>query len=354
MDQIQNSMLQVMQAVAGRPAAPANRNPSGKDDFRKLMSEQQAANATAETPKEEAAPQDGETVEVMEDPRVREQMMLAAAAMLQTTVVTQVQDPVEPAAQTLPETAAVQLEAECAAQPAQAVAQAPESLAETVLPKVNADQTLTVRQGPVETVETVEAPAEVRETVETVPVAESSAETQEDGGQKRQLESGEETVVFQDVREVPVKVGEAPILEKPAQPVETQISEKLTEALKSGETRVEIQLAPENLGKVTIEVTMHQDGTLHVALHAESSQTRGLLERDLGALQSLLARNTQQEVQVEVQRHQESQRQNFYDGHQGQERQNPQQQHRQQRRESEEDFLHQLRLGLIPVEGETV
>ena len=163
-----------------------------------------------------------------------------------------------------------------------------------------------------------------------------------------------EAPVFQDVREIPVKVGEAPAAEEtPETPVEDQIGPKLAEALKSGDTRVEIQLAPDTLGKVTVEVTLREDGTLHVALHAESSQTRGLLERSADNLMAMLGRDARQEVQVEVPRQQESQQQNFYDdGRQGRGQQEHGQQERRQEQRSGEDFLHQLRLGLVPGDGE--
>ena len=148
-------------------------------------------------------------------------------------------------------------------------------------------------------------------------------------------------------------MGEAPKAEKPEMPVEEQIAPKLTEALQKGETRVEVTLTPENLGKVTVEVTLREDGTLHVALHAESSQTRGLLERSADNLMAMLGRDARQEVQVEVPRQQESQQQNFYDdGRQGRGQQEHGQQERRQEQRSGEDFLHQLRLGLVPGDGE--
>ena len=90
---------------------------------------------------------------------------------------------------------------------------------------------------------------------------------------------------------------------------------------------------------------------LHVALRAENSQTQTLLEKDATGLQALLMRNTQQEVQVEVSPQQESQRQDFEDGRQHGQQQDPQQQKQEQKRNGL-DFLQQLRLGLIPLDGE--
>lgn len=353
MDQIQNSLLQMVQATASRQPAPANQKPaSGKDDFRKMMDQQAAEQPGTEAPKGETAPQDGEPVKTLEDPKLREQMMLAAAAMMQNPVVTLTEDPV-----VVPETAPqteVQPVAEFTAQPEQTAAKPSDSLVQTALPKVNKEGTMVVRQGSVESVEApVEAPAEPAERVESVHVTERGGETRDYDDQEN-LESGRESAVFQEVREIPVKVGEAPAAEKTVetQPVEVQIGEKLTEALQSGETRVEIQLTPENLGKVTVEVTLNQEGTLHITLHAENPATRNLLARDMSGLQMMLARDTQQDVRVEIPQQQENH--NIYDQQQGrQQHQNPQQhQQHQERRENAEDFLHQLRLGLIPMEGE--
>lgn len=183
---------------------------------------------------------------------------------------------------------------------------------------------------------------------------EAGGAEQETDAQDTPQDGMAEAPVFQDVREIPVKVGEAPVAEETLEtPVEDQIGPRLAEALKSGDTRVEIQLAPESLGKVTVEVTLREDGTLHVALHAENSQTRGLLERSADNLMAMLGRDARQEVQVEVPRQQESQQQNFYDGQQGREHQGrEQQQEHRQERQGGEDFLHQLRLGLVPGDGE--
>ena len=117
---------------------------------------------------------------------------------------------------------------------------------------------------------------------------------------------------------------------------------------------VRIQLTPEHLGSVTVEISQSADGILRVALSAHSAETRGLLERHSGDLQGMLS-SRGQEVQVDVQRQPESQQgqnqqhQN-YDGHNGHAQDG--QERRQQRREhtGPQDFMQQLRLGLIPGE----
>ena len=79
------------------------------------------------------------------------------------------------------------------------------------------------------------------------------------------------------------------------------------------------------------------------------------MQRHAGELQGMLNDRTQQSVEVSVQRQQESQQnqnqQHSYDGHNGH-AQDGQERRRQQREHtSPEDFMQQLRLGLIPDDG---
>ncbi len=170
------------------------------------------------------------------------------------------------------------------------------------------------------------------------------------------LPEGAETLLFRDVETVPIKVAEAEeVFSTPdAEGVEIQVGDKLLEAVQNGESRVEIKLTPEYLGSVTVEISRNSDGLVHVVLSAESVHTQGLLQRHASNLQGILADHGQQTVQVEVQRQQEGEqadnRQNFYDGHNGSQGQQHQKEQRQHPRQND-DFLHQLRLGLIPMEA---
>ena len=134
-----------------------------------------------------------------------------------------------------------------------------------------------------------------------------------------------------------------------------QVEAQLAQALQTGETMVRIQLTPENLGEVTVEITQSSDGALRIALSAHNDSTRGLLERHASDLQGMLASRTNQNVEVNVQRQAESQQnqnqQHNYDGHNGH-AQDGQERRRQQREHtSPEDFMQQLRLGLISDDG---
>ena len=221
----------------------------------------------------------------------------------------------------------------------------------------------TVEHGPAQLLEKM-AGQEAGQTVQKAAAeAQPQEDSGEDGGSMMELTAGQQAPqrVFRDVEAVPVKVGEASGEEQAETPnVAQQIDVQLAQALERGESMVRIRLNPENLGEVTVEISQSADGILRVALSAHSGETRSLLERHAGDLQGLLNSRTQQTVEVEVQRGQESQqnqnqqRQQGYDGHNGH-AQDGQEQERRQRRAhtSSQDFMQQLRLGLIPMDGES-
>ena len=161
-----------------------------------------------------------------------------------------------------------------------------------------------------------------------------------------------ESKVFSQVQTVPIKVSEA--AEEPARPqgLGEQVSYGLKEALTRGEAKVEIQLMPEHLGKITIELTKREDGTLQVVMQAEHSRTRAILEHDLPSIQNVLSRSSQQEVLVQVHSQQETQQKEFYDGHRQQDRQQQEEHHHEKK--NGDDFLDRLRLGLVPEEEAVV
>ena len=154
---------------------------------------------------------------------------------------------------------------------------------------------------------------------------------QTDGNEVAEEAAVSEKPLFHEVEAAPIKVAETPGEAQEASNINEQISQKLDTALKNGETKIEILLEPEALGKVSIEMTHRADGTLSVLLHAENSQTRGLLERNMGGLQEALGLRGQQSVEIEVSRGEETEQQNqqpdLKDG--GQEN-HPQRQRRQQ------------------------
>ncbi len=358
MEQMQNVILNMMQAMTSAKADSSQttkKEPCEENDFRKMMEEQRSPAEQKEPvsqkpnqkPEEKKA---DENVEELDEASLQElaamQMFYMGAA--QNIVVSEeqvVSDEVVEAV-VLTETAVVQESGQ-------------EETSETLVDGQQNGKDLSgtevgeIQEKPMETIQqSAETQTEAREgTVEIEKGARSVENGDKAVEEQNELPMVEgEVQVFEHVEAAPIKVSETAETTETAQTerVESQIVEKVTQAISNGETKVELQLDPEHLGKVTIEITQKTDGTLHIAVHAENGQTRGLLERDAAGLQSLLGRNGQQEVHVEVYQPQENERGNFYDGHQQQQQQEQErQEHKQRRREEPVDFLNQLRLGLV-------
>ena len=229
------------------------------------------------------------------------------------------------------------------------------------LPEVEADPEMEAELMPEQIVETVseEAQPQLQTNVGEQTLKDTSVEisvTEHEGDEPDVEVTAAETPLFEEVEAAPIKVAEAPERAEKAPAVEKQVADKLVSVFESGETKVEIRLDPAELGKLTIELTRNEDGTLNILLDAENMQTRGLLERHVTGLQEALAERGQQNVQITVNQNEESQRQDnnanqrndFQDGSNGRQSE----QHRRDDHRSGEDFLQQLRLGLIPIEEE--
>ncbi len=97
---------------------------------------------------------------------------------------------------------------------------------------------------------------------------------------------------------------------------------------------------------------MKSGGALAVTISAHNDDTRALLDRHSANLQELLGGRVRESVEVNVQRNQESQQnqnqQHSYDGHNGHAQDGQERRQPRQRHASPEDFMQQLRLGLIP------
>lgn len=338
MEQVQMTMLNMMQAMTIPQSSKNAESVKPESDFRSMMEKQskqpQSEEAVEKVEKEEL-PKEELPKEELDEAAMQELavMQLFVADTMQIVTVTEEQAvvgaviPQQTVVNTVEVAVAEQVEVmEAAAESAPAAEV--EAVQSEVMP-----ETKPVEQVQGSNVENSGAETEQKEEsfVEEVEVAV--------GEQK----------VFREVETAPVKVSEVATetTTAEAKSVNVQISDKLEETLANGETRVELQLNPEHLGKITIELKQSSDGAVHVSLFAENSQTRQMLERDMGGLQSLLHQNVREDVQVEVSHQQEAQQHESYEGHQ---QQNGREQEQRRERQHDEDFLDQLRLGLIPQE----
>lgn len=158
--------------------------------------------------------------------------------------------------------------------------------------------------------------------------------------------------LFDRTEHMPVKVGEADTLDATEPDFAPRLAKAITEAEQEGVRHVELKLAPEHLGRLSVELTQGKDGVLHIVFHAENEQAMKLLQEHSATLVSMLHGSHSGEIQVEVPRPQQGEQPWQQPEQQpGQQHgRNPQEQGRQ--RQSTEDFLQQLRLGLLGVEAE--
>ena len=258
-----------------------------------------------------------------------DEMEALTAPELVEMIPAQILEEVEAPVEMQPQEIVADVPSEEAAAESQAQEAVPIERTETVQPKQVHQTERTAEEQPVQTEETAQEDSDVKITgVEQTP--------------RR---------IFEDVKAAPMKVGETYEAEQ-SKPVE-QVARQVIQAIDRGESQVRIQLTPDSLGSVTVEISQNADGILHIALSAHSSETRNLLERHAADLQGLLVDHTKQTVQVEVQRQQESQQgqnQHPYDGHNGHNQGGGQQQQHRREHTSSQDFFQQLRLGLIPIE----
>lgn len=179
-----------------------------------------------------------------------------------------------------------------------------------------------------------------------------TAETSRKDGEEIQGEAAEpEQSVFRETQSTPVKVGERYETVDTQKPeMEKQLADVIRGAAQTGTERIQIHLAPQNLGSLVIEMTKDANGALQVVLHTSNAKAAGVLNQHLDGLHNALQSYGQEEVRVEVQRGQESQEQHFKqadpDGR-GQHQQRQQQERHEEDSVNGQEFLQKLRLGLF-------
>lgn len=231
---------------------------------------------------------------------------------------------------------------------------APEQAVET------APETLPKQEAPAAEAQDVQPQAEVAQDVEVKVVAshaqsQDEAELEEDGQEENIFQ--ESTPLFHDVKAAPVKVGDVqkPVdVEEPEAP--QQIAGQVAQAIQQGESMVRIQLNPANLGSVTIELTRDAAGQLTVMMHPETARAYNALAQHMNSLTLMLMSKSENGVVVTIESPEENQNPNMFDpnGHNGQAKENDEQKKKQKDQTggvNPTDFLSQLRLGLVDMNG---
>ena len=372
---VQNLVKEVAQTVTAIPGAEPGQE---EEDFESMLV-QQSKDAQAQRPKDRPAekpapkkeaekPQQNST---QEEEAPKDGSQLAAALVTSQPVVLfgmpvenadEAQDAVgaleTAAAEVLPEAAEGLLDQPVQEQPAgEAPAQAAQAAPEERQPQMPTAQEAPVEEMPAEAAEREvqpelehqgEARAQVRHAAEQ-PVQKAEQD------QPHEIIDGTDAwkgirPLFRATDDIPEKVGENyEALAPEAEDAPQKLAATLTHALEQGQSRVEIQLNPANLGELTVEITRNVDGALSVVLSTVNEKAAAILRQHSGALQTAMMGSAQAPVTVEVQQPQQAEDANQFLNPDGRNNQNQQQQQKQDQphKGANEDFLQQLRLGLV-------
>lgn len=132
-----------------------------------------------------------------------------------------------------------------------------------------------------------------------------------------------------------------------ADELEAKLAEEILKQIDSGNRELEVQLEPQNLGKIRIKVS-YEENQVSVSVLCTESKTLKLLSQSAGDLGTILETNLERPIQILVDKQEtdylnDQQEQGNRQGQQGQ-----QQNGRQE--ENREDFIQKLRLGIFEAE----
>lgn len=180
------------------------------------------------------------------------------------------------------------------------------------------------------------------------------AENGENDGEPK-VKHGQEVYPQPDVQEPKSQSGPM-ITVKVAEPyhmagreLSEKVSSSISQQLQAGTKHYQIQLKPEQLGRIEVEL-LKSNGQTVVKLTCESHETAKLLNDHARSMAALLEPHETGEVTVQVRQEDEplwyqQQGQRQGDGRQNQERQEK----KKQKKQEGSDFLEQLRLGLYRI-----
>ena len=203
-----------------------------------------------------------------------------------------------------------------------------------------------------ETTETLEQQG--IQTTDKAQMQEQTDNQQDDSAQKDhngttdvQVTVGTSKAPERETEQTMIKVGDDDTLDATEPEFDTKLAKQIETALDRGQQKVTVQFTPEHLGKITIEMSKNDNGLLNVVLRTENEQTAHLLREQTSALSNLLQHGGQDEVRVQVAQPQEAETQwkqpdQEQNGHNQQSQQQP-----KEKRDETEQFLQQLRLGLL-------
>lgn len=132
--------------------------------------------------------------------------------------------------------------------------------------------------------------------------------------------------------------------------LEANLSEAIIKEIDSGSKELEVQLEPENLGKIHIKISYDEE-QISVSVLCSESKTLKLISQSAGELGSIMESNLERPIQVLVDNH-ETDYLNNQENREGKQGQGHQQQQQNTEQEDDKvDFIQKLRLGILEADS---
>ena len=141
---------------------------------------------------------------------------------------------------------------------------------------------------------------------------------------------------------ITVKVGDGQTIS--SEKLVTEVAKNIT-IKTDGKNEYELQLDPENLGKIKVKL-LFEDGKLSVSLLCNNSKTANLLSEGISNLGQAIQQNTKSEVTVNV-----SEESYLNDNNQQDKHNSQNQQQQRDRKQDETEFADTMKLGLWEIEN---
>lgn len=151
---------------------------------------------------------------------------------------------------------------------------------------------------------------------------------------------------------IQIKVGDGEPLNAQSKQFPNQLAERIVHQAKEGKQQFDIKLTPRELGEINIKIVF-ENGRAEVLLSCSNKNTMNLLTQNAQTIGSVIQNHTGSQTTVVVEEGNQAQ-QDTYDGSQHNGRQDAEQEQKNRHtRQQSQDFIQQLRLGLVDLQPVT-
>lgn len=196
----------------------------------------------------------------------------------------------------------------------------------------------------VDALKTAEAKPEMKAQAAQTPKEEANADD------KETFKPWAETKL--DLGKVNIKVADAQVRAN-APDMPQQMADRIMYNAQNGKHVFDIELFPENMGKVSIKMVF-ENGNAQIVMTTHTQRAHKLMSQQLEAIKTIIETNTQNQAHVEVKASENASESFDRDNFSQQSEKNQQERREQSKREETDSFIERLRLGIKGEEAEAV